>query len=708
MRSVSVVIMTANRRALLAQALGALGSGTALPAEVVIVNNQSTDDTEQYLASARFAFPHRVIPGPEGTFTECRNAGVAAATSELVAFIDDDCEVDRFWLERLLAALDRNQWVAAGGAVLPAAEMLSPNWYSPELAWTIGCSTPTFFGKLGGRLDIPTTSNLIFERRLAADFPFREITSDKSSLTWNYEYSREDSQFWRELRRAGLPVGVEPTALVWHHLPLNRINRDRARERARQDGRGFWNRERLVEEIRPAARDIAFAPFGALEDTYRRGIPLSQSWESRTVWARRQWAFLEYALDDPDTRISPMDRVGMLLGEGARALASAAKQAIRPGIAAAHHASRGDRAIPQAGESPARIQVVLHDMLGDAVLALPMVGQLALAFPGTRIDLLAGPVSAPVLRANVPENVRVREVPDAARGRSPRAAWQFARFLDCIVPDVVLLAYCHGISPAPLFLQAGAPVVGWRGDNGLKEQVWGDLLAAPVAKSMEKPEVAAILDLLAPFGIAARLERPRVLPSAPALERRTRLLERAGADPGTYAVLHVEADSRDKFWPLASFLGLADELHARGFPVLLVGSREGRMALAGPLRKRPWCHSLHGALDSDELAALLAGALFFVGCDSGPAHLAQAVGAPAMVLFGMTGQHRWGPLPRLEGEEPPPIRTLSAGPGDLLPEECRGLPVNHAMRLLAVERVVAALELPTSMAEFVAGSEESR
>ena len=132
------------------------------------------------------------------------------------------------------------------------------------------------------------------------------------------------------------------------------------------------------------------------------------------------------------------------------------------------------------------------------------------------------------------------------------------------------------------------------------------------------------------------------------------------------------------------------------------------MALAGPLRKRPWCHSLHGALDSDELAALLAGALFFVGCDSGPAHLAQAVGAPAMVLFGMTGQHRWGPLPRLEGEEPPPIRTLSAGPGDLLPEECRGLPVNHAMRLLAVERVVAALELPTSMAEFVAGSEESR
>ncbi|HND32173.1 MAG TPA: glycosyltransferase family 9 protein, partial [Myxococcota bacterium] len=60
------------------------------------------------------------------------------------------------------------------------------------------------------------------------------------------------------------------------------------------------------------------------------------------------------------------------------------------------------------------------------------------------------------------------------------------------------------------------------------------------------------------------------------------------------------------------------------------------------LLRLPGCFSLHNDLNSDELAAILGGAALFVGCDSGPAHVAQAVGTRTVLLFGGTEPHRWG------------------------------------------------------------------
>lgn len=693
MPSVSVIILTANRRSLLERTLHALEAGKRTPEQVVVVNNQSTDDTADYLKSASFSFKLTAIDGPTGSFAECRNAGVEAAESDLIAFLDDDCEADRFWLARMVEAIEANQWAAAGGAVIPADALPSPEWYSPDLAWTIGCSTPAFFTPLAGRQELPTTSNLVYRRELAEEFPFRGLSESKGALAWNYEFSREDSQFWRELRRAGKPVGAVPDAIVWHHVPFDRLDKDRMRERARQDGRGFWRRERIREEVGPAVRDVVFTPIAALEDAATHSVPLGQAWEARRAWSRRQLAFLGYAIDDHNYGVSPQSRLASYLVESGRAAASIAKMASRHVAQSGYSAFRRLDPLPTIENPPKRLLVVLHDLLGDAVLSLPMLKQLETGFPEADIFVMTGPSAGPILRENAPEAFEIIELPPEARGRGPSATFRLHEFLRQYLPDAVLLAYCHGLAPAPLFFLGEAPVVGWPEDNGLEQKTYAGLLAHPVNKAFHKPETVALLDLLAPFAIPTEVERPRLQPSEKARTKREAILKKADAKRGEYAFLHVDAPTRAKHWPVERFFEVADHLHQRGLAVFMEGSAAGRRATEAGRTERPWCHSLHGLLDTDELAAMIEGARVFAGCDSGPSHTAQAVATPGVFLFGASETKRWGPLPRLAGEKQlPPWKILSAAPGDWLAEEARGLAFNHGLGLLSAKMVCKAVD----------------
>lgn len=102
---VSVVVSTYNRRDRLPNLLEALRNQT-LPGsrfEVVIVNNAATDDTAELLAEAERAgdLPLRVVTRTENVGrAQGRDDGWRAATGELIAFTDDDCEPAPRWLER--------------------------------------------------------------------------------------------------------------------------------------------------------------------------------------------------------------------------------------------------------------------------------------------------------------------------------------------------------------------------------------------------------------------------------------------------------------------------------------------------------------------------------------------------------------------------------------------------------------------------------
>ncbi len=138
-------------------------------------------------------------------------------------------------------------------------------------------------------------------------------------------------------------------------------------------------------------------------------------------------------------------------------------------------------------------------------------------------------------------------------------------------------------------------------------------------------------------------------------------------------------------------LSVAEKLLKRNIPVFFEGSRAGKFVCEEFLEEHPNCFSLHGILNTDELAAMIQRARIFIGYDSGPAHVAQAVGTPAVILFGELEPHRWGPLPSMEGEKLPKWEVVSGCPGNWLVEERLGLPLNESMRLLPEKAVFEAI-----------------
>ena len=113
----------------------------------------------------------------------------------------------------------------------------------------------------------------------------------------------------------------------------------------------------------------------------------------------------------------------------------------------------------------------------------------------------------------------------------------------------------------------------------------------------------------------------------------------AGASGGgrSYAVIHPMASAPDKTWPAARFLAVAEHLrtHWDLEPVFTAGAGEDMTPFAAH-------RTLAGAPLAD-LKNLLAGANLFVGNDSGPAHMAAALGLPVVVLFGPSDPVVWAP-----------------------------------------------------------------
>ena len=100
--SVSVVIPTRNRSALLRRALESVGAQTRPPKEIIVVDDGSTDDTAQWI-NVDFPLVH-YLRQPHRGVAAARNNGIGAATGEWIAFLDSDDEWRPAKLERQLDA----------------------------------------------------------------------------------------------------------------------------------------------------------------------------------------------------------------------------------------------------------------------------------------------------------------------------------------------------------------------------------------------------------------------------------------------------------------------------------------------------------------------------------------------------------------------------------------------------------------------------
>jgi heptosyltransferase-2 len=285
--------------------------------------------------------------------------------------------------------------------------------------------------------------------------------------------------------------------------------------------------------------------------------------------------------------------------------------------------------------------------LGDAVITTAMLAPLRARFPHARIDVLASPEAKSIFSA-APE---VTAVHVFAGSRFARGARRWLWPLRLLVwawrlrgEDYDLGIDVRGDLPHALLLWlARIPErVGWSAGGG------GGLLTRSAEYVAARPELESRRALLALLGVGNPQLAPRVVVPAKVHRQVAALLPQ---NPAPVVIVHVGAGTAVKRWPVENFTDLLRLLEAAGVQPILVGTNADR-ALAEKARAASdgialnWC----GALSVLELAALCRQAQLFIGADSGPAHLAAAVGAPTLVLFSGTNHiEQWkpaGPLVR--------------------------------------------------------------
>ncbi len=282
---VSVVIPTYNRSALLRNAVSSvLAQETRIPFEIVIVDNNSQDDTESVVRSLMDERVRYVVERQQGN-AHARNRGVATATGDIIAFIDDDVTVASDWLTSLKHALDsRVDLSFVGGRVLPQWNGPPPSWLTPE-HWSplalldygpdeliIGGNSPR------GLL----TANIAFRRTV-----FDEVGTFSPHLqrVKNFIGSMEDTEFLMRVCRSGRQGLYLPSMIASAPVDIERLSK--SYHRRWHTGHGHFYAVMRDPEWERSSFRLAGVP-GHL---YKQTASHALHWLSRIITANTDAAF---------------------------------------------------------------------------------------------------------------------------------------------------------------------------------------------------------------------------------------------------------------------------------------------------------------------------------------------------------------------------------------------------------------------------------
>ena len=293
---------------------------------------------------------------------------------------------------------------------------------------------------------------------------------------------------------------------------------------------------------------------------------------------------------------------------------------------------------------PRGILLVRTDRIGELLLTTPAFGAVRESFPGAKITLLVKPSSSPVVEGNpcVDSIVRLDPGPDLD---SIAKRLRFIRFLGGSGFDMVIIFNPSKFFNVAVFL-AGIPVrVGY-------DRKLGFLLTNAIEDKKylcEKHEVEYNLDL-AKAARAGILNKKLCFPLAETDERAAaEILAQSGIAGGAFVAVHPGTSNPEKLWPAERFARVCDKMiDAFGIKAVLVGGEDERGA-AGEVKAkmRNAATDLTGRLALKEFGALLKRSALLISCDSGPVHIASAVGTPVVALFGEArpggSSKRWGP-----------------------------------------------------------------
>lgn len=296
------------------------------------------------------------------------------------------------------------------------------------------------------------------------------------------------------------------------------------------------------------------------------------------------------------------------------------------------------------------ILCVRLDNLGDVLMTTPAMRALKECAPGRRITLLGSPAGA-AAAAWIPEvdDAIAYEAPwmKASAASDAEADKAFVAELQARQFDAAVIFTTYSQSPLPAALMcwlAGIPRrLAYCRENPYQLLTDWQVETESMASQAPRHEVRRMLDLVASVGASTRNERLSFRAGGRENACMRDKLRACGVDAsGPILIVHPGATAASRRYPAAHFARVIEVLQTRlDGQIVLTGSASERALCESllPARNRR-VHCLAGELTLGEFAALIADSTVLLSNNSGPVHLAAALGTPVVDLYALTNpQH---------------------------------------------------------------------
>jgi glycosyltransferase involved in cell wall biosynthesis len=216
--SISIIITTYNRASVLRQTLEVLGKvriSADWRAELLVVDNASTDDTAEVVRSAKFAnmtaeYRYEPLKGK----SHALNNTFRRARGEIILLTDDDVSVSEDWVEQMVEVFGQGQADAVVGRIV-LAENLVRSWLTPLQRWWLAApddqiaESPELIG-----------ANMGFRRSV-----LERVRAFDPELGAGTLFFGEEALFGKQLIEAGFKIKYAPDAIVVHRPDESRLRR---------------------------------------------------------------------------------------------------------------------------------------------------------------------------------------------------------------------------------------------------------------------------------------------------------------------------------------------------------------------------------------------------------------------------------------------------------------------------------------------------
>ncbi len=299
-----------------------------------------------------------------------------------------------------------------------------------------------------------------------------------------------------------------------------------------------------------------------------------------------------------------------------------------------------------------KILIIKPSALGDIIQALPAACSLAESFPDAQIHWFVRPEYAPLIE-NHPCIHKIVIFDRRKLGRwwyRPTAFTELVRLIGKLRKekyDIVFDFQGRFRSAIFAWLSGCRQRIGMAGTQEFTSIFY-------TQKVEQSASSVHLVDYFLDIVCAAGAKRSKVefglKPAPQTVDKVRKILTLNHANADNYAVFVPAATVEAKRWPLENFAVLGDKVYEKYQCSIVAVGDESEKTITQELQTLTDVPviNLAGKTNIKKLIALLAGAKMVVGNDTGPAHIAAALGVPMAIIFGLTNPSRVEPYGRKE------------------------------------------------------------